>query len=208
MILMHKQQPWRKKGDTTFDVTMGSYDGAELCELVGSFRLSQLQKININIGLDRDDRLAISNTTPRDTVNNKKEICCIFNHNGLRITIEANKQTINFLDVTFNLNKNTYQPFTKPHTTLQYVHCENNQPPQRTYTPASTKDCHPFHPTKHPSTKPLLHTKKHTTNAGTGTLYTTNQQTKNRQRNILWYNPPFSKDISTNIGHRFLALVD
>ena len=35
-ILMHKQQPWQKKGDTTFDVIMGSYDGAEACELVGS----------------------------------------------------------------------------------------------------------------------------------------------------------------------------
>ena len=42
-------------------------------------------------------------TTPRDTENIKKEICRIFNHTGLRITIEANKQTINFLDVTFNL---------------------------------------------------------------------------------------------------------
>ena len=50
-ILMHKQQPWQKKGDTTFDVTMGSYDGAETCKLVGSFLLSQLQKLNINIGL-------------------------------------------------------------------------------------------------------------------------------------------------------------
>ena len=28
-ILIHKQQAWQKKGDTTFDVTMGSYDGAE-----------------------------------------------------------------------------------------------------------------------------------------------------------------------------------
>ena len=27
--LIYKQQPWQKKGDTTFDVTMGSYDGAE-----------------------------------------------------------------------------------------------------------------------------------------------------------------------------------
>ena len=37
---------------------------------------------------------------------------------------------------------------------------------------------------------------------------TTNKR-KNRQRNnILWYNPPFSKNVSTNIGHRFLALVD
>ena len=50
-ILMHKQHPWQKKGDTTFDVKMGSYDGAETCKLVGSFLLSQLQKLNINIGL-------------------------------------------------------------------------------------------------------------------------------------------------------------
>ena len=83
---MHKQQPWQKKGGTTFDVTMGSYEAAEICELLGSSLLSQLLKLNINI-------------------EEKREICRIYNHNGLRITIEANKQTINFLDVTFNLNK-------------------------------------------------------------------------------------------------------
>ena len=92
---------------------MGSYDDAETCELAGSFLLSQLQELNINIGLYRDDGLVISNTTPRDTENFKKEICHIFNHNGLRITIEANKHTINFLDVTFNPNKNNYQPFAR-----------------------------------------------------------------------------------------------
>ena len=83
---------------------MGSYDGAETCELVGSFLLSQLQDLNINVGLYRDDGLATTNATPRDTENIKKEICRIFNNNGLRITIEANKQIINSLDVTFNLN--------------------------------------------------------------------------------------------------------
>ena len=84
--LIHKQQPRQKKGDTTFDVTMGSYDSAETCELVGSFLLSQLQDLNINVGLYRDDGLATTNTTPRDTENIKKEICRIFNSNGLRIT--------------------------------------------------------------------------------------------------------------------------
>ena len=49
-----------------------------------------------------------------------------------------------------------------------------HQPPQRTYPPASTKDCHPFHPTKHLSTKPLLHNQNYSTNADTGTPYTTN----------------------------------
>ena len=108
---------------------MGSYDGAETCELVGSFLLSQLQHLDVNIGRYRDDGLAISNAAPRDTEKIKKGICRVFNQNGLRITIEANKQIINFLDVTFNLNNSTYRPFTKPNTTLQYVHRESNHPP-------------------------------------------------------------------------------
>ena len=58
-----------------------------------------------------------------------KEICRIINNNGPRITKEANKQIMNFLDVTFNLNRSTYQPFTKPNTSLQYVHRESNHPP-------------------------------------------------------------------------------
>ena len=31
---------------------------------------------------------------------------------------------------------------------------------------------------------------------------------KNRQRNITWFSPPFSKNVSTNIGCTFLKLVD
>ena len=82
---------------------MGSYDGVETYELVGSFLLSQLQDLNANIGLYRDDGLAITNATPRETENIRKEICRIFNNNGLRITIEANKQIINFVEVTFKV---------------------------------------------------------------------------------------------------------
>lgn len=213
--LIHKRQPWQKKGETTFDVTMGSYDGAETCELVGSFLLSQLQDLNINVGLYRDDGLATTNTTPRDTENIKKEICRIFNRNGLRITIEANKKIINFLDVTLNLNNSTYQPYTKPNTTLQYVHRESNHPPITTKNiPASinkrlsslSSDKASFDKTAPPYQKALdeggyqytLHYEP-----------TTTAKRKNRQRsNILWYNPPFSKNVSTNIGHKFLSLID
>ena len=66
---------------------MGSYDGAETCELVGSLLLSQLRNLSINIGLYRDEGLAISNGTPRGTENSEKDTCRIFTHNGLRITI-------------------------------------------------------------------------------------------------------------------------
>ncbi|PFX12843.1 hypothetical protein AWC38_SpisGene23131 [Stylophora pistillata] len=71
---------------------------------------------------------ATTDASPRDTEDIKKEICRIFNANGLRIIVEANKQVINLLDGTFNLSQNTYQPYTKPNTTLQYVHHESNNP--------------------------------------------------------------------------------
>ena len=31
---------------------------------------------------------------------------------------------------------------------------------------------------------------------------------RNRQRNIIWFNPPFSTSVNTNIGREFLSLID
>ena len=46
---------------------MGSFDGAETCELVGSYLLSKLTpELGNNIGLYRDDGLAAFNKTPRE----------------------------------------------------------------------------------------------------------------------------------------------
>ncbi len=59
---------WIKKvSDGMFDVTMGSYDGAETCKLVGKYLLCQLpEEINRNqIGFCRDDGLAAFCTTAR-----------------------------------------------------------------------------------------------------------------------------------------------
>ena len=53
----------------------GSYDGAETCELVGLFLLSQLQHLNCNIGLYRDDGLAACSLSPRKVENINKKNC-------------------------------------------------------------------------------------------------------------------------------------
>ena len=60
-LLYNNSEPWMKKDSGLFDVTMGAYDGAEVCELVGTFLLYKLSlKYNKNdIGLYRDDGLAI-----------------------------------------------------------------------------------------------------------------------------------------------------
>ena len=49
-----------------FDVTMGSYDGAETCELIGLYMLSLIKPIlNDKVGLYRDDGLIACNATPK-----------------------------------------------------------------------------------------------------------------------------------------------
>ena len=52
-LLFNKQQTWIKKESGLFDVTMGAYDGAEVCELAGILILYQLSRIcdKNNIGL-------------------------------------------------------------------------------------------------------------------------------------------------------------
>ena len=60
-FLLYKEgEPWIKKRSNNFDVTMISYDGAEVCELIGIFMLSLIgNKYNPNhIVLYRDDGLA------------------------------------------------------------------------------------------------------------------------------------------------------
>ena len=92
---------------------MGSFDGAETCELVGLYLLSKLTPVVGNdIGLYRDDGLAALNKTPREIENIKKYICQTFNEHNLKLTIEANKKSVNFLDVTLDLNSSTYKPYT------------------------------------------------------------------------------------------------
>ena len=63
-LLFHQHRIWSKRNtENTFDVTMGSHDGAEVCELVGIFILNSLQeRFGNNIGLYRDDGLAAINS--------------------------------------------------------------------------------------------------------------------------------------------------
>ena len=137
-IIMHAKQtllfsegvPWVKRDATggLFDVPMGSYDGAESCELV--VVLSQLKNICGNsIVLYRDDGLAMSHEQPWSIERIKKRIAQLFADNGLKITIDANKKIVNYLDVTLDLNTGRHHPFMKPGNIPQHVHAKSNHPP-------------------------------------------------------------------------------
>ena len=95
-LLYSNGVPWVKKGDKCWDVTMGSWDGAEVCDLTGLFILSQCQNLGANFGLYRDDGLGECRKRPQQIENIKKQLCNIFKENGLKITIEANKKVVHF----------------------------------------------------------------------------------------------------------------
>ena len=60
--------------------------------------------------------------TPKQIEKTKQELSEIFKANGLKITIDANKKTINFLSVTLHLASGSYKPFMKPNNKILYVH--------------------------------------------------------------------------------------
>ena len=61
--LQFKHEAWVKKSNSTFDITMGSFDGAESCDICGLYLLAILEHLDIIAGLFRDDGLALSKRT-------------------------------------------------------------------------------------------------------------------------------------------------
>ena len=129
-ILYHDDATWTKTGGL-FDVTMGSYDGAQITDLVGLMLLSKMKNKfpQINFALYRDDGLGHHDKMSKQNLDRlRKELHAFFGTFGLKITIETGLQTVNYLDVTFNLCNNTFHPYRKPNDTPLYVHKESNHP--------------------------------------------------------------------------------
>ena len=84
---------WVKKDIPDFDVTMGSYDGAEVCHLVRLYILDILTKEfgHDKIGLYRDDGLGcFQYLSCPESENVKKKLCKISKQSGLSISVECN----------------------------------------------------------------------------------------------------------------------
>ena len=105
-LLYDNSEPLMKKDSGLFDVTMGAYGGAEVCELVGTFLLYKLSlKYNKNdIGFYRDDGLAIfKNISGPKSEKIEKNIQKLFKENQLDIVTQCNMKAVNYLDATLNL---------------------------------------------------------------------------------------------------------
>ena len=209
-----------KKEGGIFDVTMGACDGDEVCELVGICLLTQLKCKKENIGLDRDDGLAVfKNISGRQSKKLKKQFLQVFYENYLKIEIECNLKIVNYLDVTLNLNDGTYKPYRKPNDETLYVHAKSNHPPNITkQIPIAIENrLRNLSSSKQIFDEAASHYQEALHKSGYSYQLSFEEQTdqnngtnerRSRKRNITWFNPPFSKNVSTNIAKYFLDLID
>ena len=118
---------------------------------------------------------------------------------------------INYLDVTFKLNDGTFWSYRKPENIILYIHVESNLHPNIIKHVSKTIE-------NHLSNFPLM--KKFSINQRllwrpTTTAWLPQKLKSNsvnteihNERNITWFNSPFSETIFTKIANYFFNLLD
>ena len=180
---------------------MDSFDEAEVCELVGLYTLQKLSPLLgiKNFGLYRDDGLAAVNTSSGPVLDRmRKNIISLFKEEGLSIIIEINLVDTDFLDVTFSLDTGKYFPFRKPNNNPIYIHEKSNHQssiirdlPNMVNKRLSDLSCNEEEFNK---AKPLYENALKDSGFNTSIKYAKDKAKSNRNRNrkIIWFNPPFS----------------
>ena len=218
-LLFNSGQAYVKRANKKFDVTMGSFDGAETCDLVGLFLLSKLQHLNLDIGLYRDDGLGVSSLRPRQTELAAQSVARIFKEFGFSIKIEANHKIVNYLDITLNLETGLFKPYSKPNNTVHYVHKKSNHPPsviknlpkninnrlrkisgnEEIFDAAipeyqeALKNSDYEHVLRYQQTDQGQTEEK--------------KRKKRKNRRVCWFNPPYSNNVKSKIGAQFLKII-
>ena len=118
LLLYNKKIQWQKKNTNLFDVVIGAYDGAEVCEIAGLLLWNNLaNKFDKNsVGFYRDDGLSLlKNISGHRVDKTGKELY----GNGLSLEIEWNLKTVHDLDITSYLNNHIHFLSTENPITLQ-----------------------------------------------------------------------------------------
>ena len=138
---------------------------------------------------------------------------------GLSITSKINLRIVDYLDVTFDLQDNSYQSYRKPDNLPVYIHKHSNHLPtilnklpktipKRISNLSSSENIFPDAISAYKQTlrksgfsSSLVYTPKETS------YYNNNEKNKKQRRKIIWFHPPFSTSVKSNIGKLFLNLI-
>ena len=220
-MLFNNRKVWTKK-NKDFDVTMGAQDGAEIAELTGIYLLKQVNDYLASLGekseagLYRDDGLIYLEHAKGPLITKiEKALHRIFKQNQLKISVEQKGYTVNFLDVTLSTD-GSHKPYKKPNNSLKYVNKASNPPPciPRNIPSSIEKRLNTISSSEVEFNEAKADYERALGNAGYSAELKyddehkkTTRASRKRRRRIVWYNPPFSKNVATNIGREFFKLL-
>ena len=155
------------------------------------------------MGLCRDDGLIVLNKiTSQYTDKIRKKIIHVFKDNGFSIEIRTGLVEVNFLNITFNLSNGSYQPYKKPNDELKYINVLFNQPLQ-SFKQLTTIISDTL--SRNSSSDPVFNESKHQYEDA---LRKSCFKSKHTYQQLIWFNPPYNQNVSTNITQIFSEVVD
>ena len=80
------------------------------------------------MGLYQDDGIIFTPDSDGPNTSKIQKIIRVFKLLGLRIEIASNLEIIDFLDVTLNLDNDTFKPFSKSNSSPTYINIDSNHP--------------------------------------------------------------------------------
>ena len=148
----------------------------------------------------------------------RKKFHQLFEEKGLSLETECNLKTVNYLNITLNLNTGTYKPYRKPNDKTLYIHAKSNHPGNILKQLPISIEIRLSNLSSNPG---IFHeASKHYQNILNQSAYdyklqykppnnekeNKSKSSKNRKRNIIWFNTPFSKNISNNNKQFLLSI--
>ena len=138
--------------------------------------------------------------------------------NYIAALLSPSKKYIIYESFNFPISHiHTYKPLMKPNNKLSYVHQQSNHPPAllKNIPLNINKRLTSISSSKEVFDESIAPYQKAITESGYDHKLTHSppqekalKNKRKRTRNITWYNPPFSSNVRTNLGRKFLTFVD
>ena len=110
-------------------------------------------------------------------------------------------KAVNFLDVTLYLTTGKYQPYNKPDNNPLYINILSNHPPNNIKNSPSNISISINNLSADETT--FKKSKDLYNNALAESRFKYKKNTKNKKIKVIWFKPPYSVNVSTNIGKKF-----
>ena len=177
--------------------------------------LSKMEQ-KAHTGFYRDDGLIYIEDANGPLLNRiEKALHRIFKGNKLSISLEQKGHEINFLNVTMD-TEGTHKPYKKHNSKVTYVSKASNHPPSITmnFPKSIGKRLNTISSSEAEFNNAKDDYQNALSEAGYSDELSYNLEqwkptrvNKKRKRSIVWFNPPYSRNVATNIGKEFFNLL-